>query len=160
MMLVLVFGFLAIGGLYFGFRDIRVKYDIGNWKVADGRILDIGYKEIANPEYPIKEFRINMSYEYVVNSEYYIGHYYTIDGSAEGTKENMESIVKKFPKHSSVTVYYDPQRPGDSCLVRDITWKPYIFIGFGLFSSWVIFRIFKGLREFYGKRWERIIPTG
>lgn len=158
---VIVFGlcFMGIGGIYFGFEALRIKYESRDWETTKGRILDIAYKEKGDPENLTKKYVIFVSYRFSVNGRDYIGDKYQIDDPYESFRDAVDLIVKKYPKGSLVSVYYDPQHPERCYLFRENAWWTYFCFIFGLFCFVALFRLSKEIRKFYGKDWNDVIKN-
>ena len=84
-----------------------------------------------------KEYRLKLSYEYVVDGETYtserIDHRGTNNGY--GTLSNATKLSHLYPVDAVVRVFYNPSDPKDVVLVTGVGWVPIIMLSFfGLLS--------------------------
>ena len=147
--------FLAGMGLaLYGFVGLRVaSRTTARWKTTKGRIVDVSisgadYFRYSNtPNYYIPE----ITYRYVVKGVEYESwrtSLYPRDQRIEnvklepvsaGQQREARKIRKKYKKNSPVTVYYDPENPGESVLhvgISDVRRADLqIYLGLGIVAG-------------------------
>ena len=63
-------------------------------------------------------YLFSLRYEYTVDSQTYEGDRIRFGGYGDGTREFADAAVARFPVGAEVTVYYDPDDPGEAVLER------------------------------------------
>ncbi len=132
-----------------------------HWPSTNG---SINHVEIIGPtafERGHTTFGVKVFFDYTVN-----GHSYSnVQGTFGDLKptpmsinigsvsaENKDELVAKYPKGKSVSIYYNPEAPGESMLDRDITLggltSVYFFLGLDVIVlTFAILSIKKGTRR-------------
>lgn len=120
---VLVVGGLLVGGLYVYQRHDqhmqKVSADSLNWPSVSGLVtrsnLETTRKRTGNTK--TTQHRVEVIYEYVVNDRVYRNDVVRFDQSKLSTKDK-ERLVSTHPVGMTVQVFYSPESPGQSVLVR------------------------------------------
>ena len=119
-----------------------------NWPSAPGRIINCKYShsnEVKSPD------TLAVKYSYTVGKQYYNGSTINFD---DGMNDTARSILAcKFPSGANVKVYYNPESPSDSVLIKGFNWSGHFIFYFTSFL--IIFTAILAIK-IYGN-WEQII---
>ena len=122
----------VILALFFALSPILI-FDIAakqrntlGWPSVEGEIIvceiDHRYNKYADRVDERDEYRIDLIYQYVVNTTVYDNfNVYFMGGTGSYWNHELNSydwsLLANYPVGSNVTVYYDPENPEDSCLI-------------------------------------------
>ncbi|WP_075186426.1 DUF3592 domain-containing protein [Teredinibacter haidensis] len=98
-----------------------------NWEAVRGKIVHSELKQISvgpnsarakNSVGGVFDYRADIEYHYTVGEEQYIGRniYPRIENTFSDERVAKES-VSNYPKGLTLTVFYNPDNPGISCLI-------------------------------------------
>lgn len=146
--LVVVFFSVAIiyFSLHYSFDRIYKAYETKDWKVTNGTII----KSYLNEEIKYKDRKHYRSYSAEIIYSYVVAdHKIKNDDIShlfhmESSRTKLSRVIDKYPKGSSVDVYYNPENIEESILERDLKLGDFVILIFGLFAtfSFVKFRIY------------------
>jgi hypothetical protein len=142
--------FFGVAGAY---RIIRHNQELASleWPTCEGRIIEsrsqiYGWKrwrrEDEQSVIPI------VAYSYQVKGVEFIGHRIRLHDDRSGQKRFIDELLKHYPVSEWVTVHYDPEAPGNSCLrpgpLQENVSLYHMSIGMLIFSStcgfiWLLF---------------------
>lgn len=153
--LSVIAGLLCLGLTlaYFGGRQIVTAIKTAGWAEVTGRIIESEVIETTSrPRMfadEIKEYSIQLSYEYRVGTEVYRHSRIAIGTQSPSGQQDAASLLKPYPVGKNVTVFYDPAAPNEACLVSGAGASAYyLFIG-GVVATCLVARMSIGwLREF------------
>src|SRR4051794_14266589 len=72
-------------------------------------------------------YRPIIRYHYTVGDSVF-GSNHVFPITQETSARRAHEIVNRYPKGASVTVWYDPNRPGEAFLIREWDFSPYLLI--------------------------------
>jgi len=110
-------GIFVVGLLHF--RKIRASQ---SWPHTPGRILSARVDMVRTQGNPGEADTISydpeVQYEYLVDNQRYVGNRIAIGGKSHGSRKKAEQALQAFQVGSSVWVFYDPAKPGQSVLEK------------------------------------------
>ena len=134
--------FVAIGLVlfYIYFRNLaRVRASEG-WPASQGTILESWVRESTTTDddgSTSSHYYPEVRYAYQVMGVEYQGDKLTFGPKSGGAQSKAARIVSNYPKGVTVTVYYDPQKPSNAVLERNVSKSlliyGLIFIVIGIF---------------------------
>jgi len=84
-------------------------------------------------------YSADIRYEFQVNDSLFEGYRVTFGNVSRSSSDNAKETLRKYPVRKKVDVYYDPEFPGDSVLIKGgnmwtsvIKYSPWLFIIFGV----------------------------
>src|SRR5579883_2088052 len=80
------------------------------WPTTQGTVIEMRLTDHVDRD-GSRDKNVSIRYKYVVAGKEYQG-----DRIGVGTSYDAEAAAKKYPERAQVTVYYNPQRPGDAVL--------------------------------------------
>lgn len=120
---ILVFA-LGLGLVLYSNKSKKKAGESQNWPAAPGTITVSEIRESRSTDddgnvsvyyYP------HVEYSYNVGGQPQTGKQVAFGGTqGYATPNQAEMTVKIYPVNSSVTVYYNPQKPQEACLVRSV----------------------------------------
>ncbi|GAB6094242.1 hypothetical protein JCM14469_04940 [Desulfatiferula olefinivorans] len=96
------------------------------------------------------QYMPSVRYTYSVNQTRYTGSRITASDTYEKTKSRAEKILRDYPVGGAVTVYYDPEKPGESLLVTGMKANVYGLLAAGIFC--LFFAVAVGVSALKGKQ--------
>ena len=118
------------------------------WPSTQGRIIECNYRQSNELKSPNT---LAIKYSYTVGNQHYNGSTINFD---DGMNDTARSILAcKFPVGAIVKVYYNPQKPSDSVLIKGFRWQGHALLY--ITSFFMLFTIIMGIK-IYGNR-EQII---
>ena len=103
-------------------RQAEIDSVLSQYQPITARII---HSEVRNKNPPGRKNRTRyfplIKYRYAVGGRVYINDQYTAYFFYRHTHAEIQEIVWKFLEGSSVTVYFDPQKPADSVLVLPVS---------------------------------------
>ncbi|RDE18003.1 DUF3592 domain-containing protein [Motiliproteus coralliicola] len=122
---------VIVAGLFIAYQMfglMQAKYAAKDWPSVPGTIAAVSLnesKQIENKEidglrkqHEISTFRLKVRYSYRVNGIEYLGERFAIADKSTESRQEAESWLAKFAAGNSVTVFYNPQAPADSVLLK------------------------------------------
>ncbi|MBN2533018.1 MAG: DUF3592 domain-containing protein [Spirochaetales bacterium] len=91
-----------------------------SWEITDGLILSASIIQRLDSDNQI-EYYPEVSYSYSIEGKEYRSTRISLFQVGNGTKSEAATIVNRYPTGKNITVYYDPQNPGNAVLVRGIS---------------------------------------
>lgn len=126
---------VGVGMLIFGWFLLGKQQAVQNYKPVQGEVLSSEVSEKQDEDG--KQYSPDIVYTYTVDGkEYESDSYYYADVSTSN-RDWAEKAVEDHPEGSEITVYYSPEDPEASVLVKDtekmgfLAWVPYIMMGIG-----------------------------
>jgi len=126
--------------------ELRISLDSKDWQVVNGEIIR---SKILNKYHPPglprsqrsggKEFKV--LYEFVVDNETYEGHRLSLGGYG-GDSEYWKELEGKYSPSSEVRVYYNPEDPTESVLIKNPSYG-WIFLVLSVIFCYLSFRTVK-----------------
>ena len=92
-----------------------------SWQHAQGTIIESKWDSyIASPRQreSQRRYRAVIQYEYIISGNTFSGNRLSTVNIALRTKEEAIALCEKYEVGTDVTVYYDPNRPEKSVLIR------------------------------------------
>ena len=92
-----------------------------SWQHVQGTIIESKWdSHIASPRQreSQRRYRAIIQYEYIISGKIFSGNRLSTVNIALRTKEEAIALCEKYEVGSDVTVYYDPNRPEKSVLIR------------------------------------------
>lgn len=100
---------------------VMMEYEEGleKWPSTKGMIEKVkDYKEFPTKQTTI--FGLSVTYRYTVHHKVYHSSRLTLDGNYESMlSEEVDKVRKQYKTGKKVDVYYNPDKPEDSVLLRD-----------------------------------------
>lgn len=100
-----------------------------HWSTTTGVILESNLEEDSDGWYP------NVRYEYAVQRKRYANdqlYFYAVNGSTN--KRDAKKHLTPYPVGKTVTIYYNPTKPEESVLDRQVPlWRHFFWLFFTLF---------------------------
>ncbi len=115
-------GVLGILLLFLYFRNKRKTKESRDWAATSGNIIRSEVNKIVDDEDSSKvSFLPKLEYEYYVDDATYRSKRISF-GSAHdfASRQKAEEFIRQFPMGSQITVYYDPNKPKDAILIREM----------------------------------------
>ena len=138
--------FLTSSSLFLS--ELRISLESKHWQVTDG--------EIVNSKVSNKDYRPNLSmsrkrggkrfqvlYEFIVNEKTFEGTRLSL-GGVGGDSGEWEALKETYRPGSEVSVYYNPEDPSESVLIRNPSYG-WIFLVLSAVFFYFSFRIIKGI---------------
>lgn len=115
-------GALAFGGVffYFGLRSRRQASAAGNWPSAAGQVTAVSIHTQTNYSSegaPSVSYQPVVEYDYTVIGTPYHGSRVAFGADSFGRRQ-AEGVLAKYPPGTSVTVYYNPDKPEEAVLEK------------------------------------------
>ena len=85
------------------------------WSSTEGRVTRSKTKRFGNKK---RTYEARIEYAFDVDGQEYSGKGLHIGGDVRRTRTWAEKRCAEYPEGSPVTVFYDPNAPASSCLVR------------------------------------------
>jgi hypothetical protein len=127
------------------------------WPTAEGKVISstvsTGKVLVPRPQ-PMEQtvYQADVLYEYVVAGRTYSSSMVTFGDYSSPDPSHADSIVKKYPVGSSVTVYYSPGEPETSVLERGVTWST---VAYAVPFLLVVLLVFGVIRRWLARRSQR-----
>ena len=111
--IIIVLAMIIVGVTIIAQNALK-KHRVENWASVEGTVL---YSTIRIKRKGLNEHYLpTIGYSYTVNGEKYKK---SVDNSLNSGylhKEDVQEIIDKYPEGSTVTVYYNPEKPAHSIL--------------------------------------------
>ncbi|HSR02462.1 MAG TPA: DUF3592 domain-containing protein [Methylophilaceae bacterium] len=131
----LVYLALIVSALYFTFASAPKALNSNGWPYVQGKITQselIERKRSNKNSDIISVYSAKIEYQYEIDDNNYTGAEIKW---ADGNSDKILALIKKeHPAGSSVTVYYNPQKPNEAILQKGLS-LGYILIGSFLLIS-------------------------
>jgi Protein of unknown function (DUF3592) len=109
-----IVAFLGLALLVKATRD-RIKTNRArSWPTAQGTVLDSRLREVRDSDG--KTWEVYILYEYSVNGESYRSDVWRLEAGSSSFTRAAEKTVASYPIGSTVTVFFNPDMPGDAML--------------------------------------------
>lgn len=134
----LIFVVAGIAGLYFGVKAISKAKESLDWPAVKGKIISSSVERSTRRESTRRSkgrsrtriyYHANISYEYSVDGKDYEGSQVRFGGTSSQNSGRVNSIVKEFPAGKEISVYYEPENPSESILIKGV--NPRLYAGAG-----------------------------
>lgn len=117
-------GVLGILLIILYFRNKQKTKESRNWLSTAGRIVRGEISVVTDTDDEDSSnviFLPRLEYEYSIGDTHYKGRRISF-GSAHdfASRQKAEAFIGQFPVDSQVTVYYDPNKPKDAVLIREM----------------------------------------
>lgn len=126
------FGLLV---LLFALSFTSYVWKVSRWPTTTGRIVSSGadayedWRDRLARSYPRTFHKAAVVYRYEVNGREYLGDRVRLGVVVSATSPGVaRRLAAKYPVGREVTVYYDPQRPGESVLRPRSLWHLLIWL--------------------------------
>ncbi|MCK5684249.1 DUF3592 domain-containing protein [bacterium] len=119
---------LLISGLLLGIngcRSLYNKYRASDWKTTLGQITEL--KTEKSPRGTFLEYTPVVKYCYFISSNQYFG------SSVLPGEMDLKTVEKKFSKGKQINVFFNPKKPSDSLLFRNINPRDISLLVYGVF---------------------------
>ena len=118
--IVIVSGFYIF---YSAIAEHRTGIESEYWKKTTGIMNNARVLHSVPPSpYGASTYSAIFSYTYEVNMVSYTGSRYGFAIPTYGTKVHAENIIKPFINNKPVSVYYSPDNPENSVLIKGASW--------------------------------------
>ncbi|MEO1290004.1 MAG: DUF3592 domain-containing protein [Chloroflexota bacterium] len=116
---------LTLGGLFIvsrGLFKVWKQFETRNWKRTIGEMLETEIVKtkciVRNRE--VDDYRPRVLYRYEVNKEIFTGNRLQYGRTGHHThRQQAEYVLERFHKIDKLTVYFNPDNPEESILIRD-----------------------------------------
>ena len=111
--------FILVGGLvaYIGIRDLLFARASLDWLTTEGKIISSSVERKIDRDRDSSTYQAEIQYEFAVNGVTYSGTRVAFGEHGSNNSTHAKDIVFRYPKGSSVTVYYSESDP-DTCLLE------------------------------------------
>lgn len=137
---------------FFGSEIVKKASLSEEWPTTTGVITSSEIRESKNDE-GTNMYAADVTYEYQVDEAQYTGNRISLN-SANSTTSSINSVlkdIKKYPEGERVTVYYDPEYPGESVLQPGADWVVYLVKFLPLFMGVLgLFIVLSSLKRMFG----------
>lgn len=118
--------FVAVGLvlIYMYFRNLAQVRSSEGWPASQGTILESWVRESTTTDddgSTSSHYYPEVLYTYQVMGVEYQGDKLTFGPKSGGAQSKATRIVSNYPKGANVTVYYDPAKPSNAVLERNIS---------------------------------------
>jgi hypothetical protein len=145
-LLLLFFVGVGLILIYTYFRNLARVREAEGWPISQGMILESRVKEdssIDSDGFTSSHYYPEVRYLYRVLGSEYEGTKITFGPTSGNTQSRAMQAISKYPKGSTVTVYYDPEQPSKAVLERTLSKSllvsGVIFIAIGIFFFGKVF---------------------
>jgi hypothetical protein len=131
--LFVVLMFVGIGGVFAGIAAFQLKeyFESSEWPVTEGNITALSIAQDYDSDSGTT-YRANIEYVYRVNEVDYYGSRYQFGGDIWSSDYGRaEAIVDAYEIGQDVLVYYNPEDPNASVLLREVDWLLWLFFAIG-----------------------------
>ncbi len=142
----LLFGVKGIELTGSGVNNIINARQSASWPTTEGRILSSDVKKGIYRGTRIWGTGISygaaISYEYSLNGESFSSNK-VLFGEVSGVSgDAARAYVKKYPKGTRVSVFYDPDNPSVAVLESEVSRSTYLRLGIGVFLIVMLFGVY------------------
>ena len=104
------------------------------WQATDGRILksDIQVRGLTRRK---RRATVTISFQYNVGEQSYTGNKLSFEKQDSFQPEAAEELLRPYPSGATCTVYYDPDNPADSVLIKGTRGSNIINLLTGVFFA-------------------------
>lgn len=102
-----------------------------SWSSTDGEILDSGFR-VRGVQRSKQTATITVSYQYQVDGVSYTGNTFSFEKQDSHRPNIAEAKLEPYPPGADCTVYYNPQSPSESVLIKDAQSSNTLFYWMGL----------------------------
>ncbi len=142
---VLVAG-LGFAGWY-GPARLTEAHATADWPAVVGAVVSA---EVSAPDQEQMMWRVTVGYRYEVDGVVYRSTRWDVNGPLEvRTREQAESLLGRYPVGGAVSVYWNPEQPGQAVLEPGGSGRGWAGVGFGLLLLVI------GVREAAKRVWRR-----
>jgi len=118
-----------------------------DWVEVGGKVTDSQLtksQRIKRTGQFISVFSANIDYQYIVDGETYSGSRRKFADRSKDGEKVRQAMLKRFPIDAAVPVYYNPNNPGESVLVKGLDAK-FIFslVIFLVLLAWMTTILYK-----------------
>ena len=117
-----MFGVFAALGTYLSTQasaNMAKAAASADWKAADGQIIQSGF-EVRGIRRSRQAATVSVQYRYRVGDSPYIGNLLSFEKQDSFRPATAEEILKPYPSGAKCKVYYDPDDPSKSVLIKGI----------------------------------------
>jgi hypothetical protein len=144
---------LALG--YYGARTLVFAFSSSRWPGTEGLVTKSELAEYAGTR-SSRSYRADIAYTYTVNGTRHTGGRVRLGSTRTSHASDAEAIQDKYPVGKSVTVYYDPAKPGEAMLEPGLVRGVWLLPGLGLlFLLSGVFILSRGREAGAGSAWPR-----
>ncbi|EMI19595.1 putative membrane protein [Rhodopirellula maiorica SM1] len=104
-----------------------------DWQATEGKILDSGF-DVRGIQRRKQAATIRVRYEYTVGGANYTGNKLSFEKQDSFSPAVAEAKLKPYPPGAQCTVYYDPEKPTDSVLIKGTQGSNQLYFWLGLAS--------------------------
>ncbi|HEX5756924.1 MAG TPA: DUF3592 domain-containing protein [Arenimonas sp.] len=101
-----------------------------SWRSTEGEIIEADVRKQASggPGNVTRTWGAVVRYRYQVGGRSYVGKRLKLGGELDtGSRERAEARLLPYPPGARVDVYYNPTKPADACLERDMEGLAFVF---------------------------------
>ena len=112
----------GVFGIWNGGRYLWSAYRSSKWPQAEGMVIRSELASISrsdsNSSHSTESFWPEVEYKYQVDGKSYTSTNIKLDGLLHGARvgtgeKEAEEVLARYPLNAAVTVYYDPEQPGE-----------------------------------------------
>ncbi len=104
-----------------------------SWQPTDGKILDSGFT-VRGIQRRKQAATITVRYEYKIGDSAYSGSTFSFEKQDSYSPNVAEAKLKPYPPGATCTVYYDPESPSESVLIKGVQSSNTFYFWMGLAS--------------------------
>lgn len=137
---IIIYIALIICITYFGFISIPKSFKTKNWIEVSGKVTDshlVKTQKTHRSGKRITAFSANIHYEYIIDGQTYSGSKNRFSERSLNGEKIKQTMLERFPIGATVPVYYNPNNPNESVLVKGLN-TIYLF-AIGIFLTLIAF---------------------
>jgi hypothetical protein len=130
---------IGSGLLIYGLHQRRKLLASQSWPQTTGTVTKADIAVERDTE--STSYSVAVLYDYEVNGVRHTGKRIAFDRRTYARKKRAEAELGRYPPNSSVTVYFDPERPANAVLLRESPYSMlYIVLGICLLGLvvWIV----------------------
>ena len=127
--LILAVLFLTVGSIAAEVRTVGLFVDawkVGGWPTATGTVTRSQVEK--TPVGAKTRYDAHIEYDYTVEGRTYRSARVRVRGTSSKNGWDINGLAARYPTQARVTVYYDPDRPGDSYLEAGADFFTYVVV--------------------------------
>ena len=121
---------VTVFAMSFSYNTTRLAKAVQNWPSVDGVVIKSEVVELHSDDNTT--YKPKLTYQYQVGNKTYTNDRLEIVNIGYSFKSDAETLIKAHPVDSKVTVYYDPEEPGESLLDKSYNNTGRFFLYFTL----------------------------
>ncbi|MGB8980394.1 MAG: DUF3592 domain-containing protein [Anaerolineales bacterium] len=110
--------------IYTYFRNLARVRDSAGWPTSQGTVVESRVRESTSQDqdgFTSTSYFPEVRYLYHVLGSEYEGNMITFGSQSGGAQNKVVEVINRYPTGSTVTVYYDPEKPSMAVLERSVS---------------------------------------